>query len=1274
MAFALLASPNLVHSAPDLNPVPSRGNSDREVRGNLSMASESNDPDLTSSVSGQLIITPHALHGPRLRLTLPNGQKVTAIRDRVDSDNPNTYAWIGHLAGEPLSRVIFGSAADSSAGAPTETIAGSVDRSAYSPKELWQLLPNQGGTYTFQLSTSQDFTCATGAISSSSRGRATPTGLTLVHSSAADDYVVGQTQPTVVDLLVVYSPAARVRYTQSGLSAMIVQAVADANTTLIGSYANTFIKLVGQQEVAHVESTTADINTVLGRLVVPSDGFLDTVPALRDQYGADVVTLVSEDTGASGVAYIPYISGVYHPEYAYNVINDGSLVGGALTHEIGHNLGCNHDRDHLNSTGQNATPYGFGYQSCNIDALGFRDIMAYECLSGGTSQRISYFSNPWLYYFGRPVGVDYAADPVGASDNARSIRETAPTIAGFRSSVQTLPLGLTGLAATSPAFNQVSLTWATPDSSVAGIEVQRSTDGGINWTTAAAIAGAVSSWIDRPLTANTSYRYRVRGFNSKGSGSFSGVAAATTSASGTPPAAPTNLTGQEVTEGRIDLAWTDAAINEDGYRIERSDNGGAYVVLATLSWDATSFNDGIGLQLGHTYAYRVIAYNSLGDSTASVVSVTILPLPGTPSNFALIPLTISSVQLSWQDNANNESGFVVERSTDGINFLTVATRTANTTIFTNANLVTGTTYYYRVWSQNISGLSPAAAAASLIWGQAPSAPTGLTLATLGSGFVNLSWTDTSANETTFSLERAGSDNIYAVIGTPAANITTFSDTSVASATPYSYRLRAVNPFGNSAYTPPLSVTSQTVVSTIPKAPTGLTTTSIGQTQVSLAWNDLSSDETGFLVERATGAGVFVVLTTAPVNSVAYTDATTSPTTTYTYRVSALNSGGVSSPTSNLTVTTLPLAPSAPTSLVATVVSATQVSLTWVDNSNNETSFSIERGTGAGAWAALASVAANSTTYLDTTAVGGTTYSYRVRAINSGGNSAYTTVATATTPTGPPNAPTTLAATASSSTQINLTWRDKSSNETGFKVERATNGGTFAVLATTAVNAVSYSDPTVTGATTNSYRVSSENASGSSAPTSTVTVTTPLPAPSAPSGLVASIVSAAQVNVSWLDNSSNESSFSLERATGTGSFAVIATLTANTTTYQNTTTVAGATYSYRVRAANAGGNSAYSAVVTVTTPQTLPAAPSTLTTSAISQTQVTLKWKDNSTNETGFKLEYLSGGTWTQVTTFAANTISCTVTGLTSKTAYSFRISAYNSAGTSASVTINVTTL
>ncbi len=191
------------------------------------------------------------------------------------------------------------------------------------------------------------------------------------------------------------------------------------------------------------------------------------------------------------------------------------------------------------------------------------------------------------------------------------------------------------------------------------------------------------------------------------------------------------------------------------------------------------------------------------------------------------------------------------------------------------------------------------------------------------------------------------------------------------------------------------------------------------------------------------------------------------------------------------------------------------------------------------------------------------------------------------PPTPPSAPSALTATAVSSSRIDLTWADNSSNETGFKIERSTDGVSFAEIATVGANVTSYSNTGLDPSATYHYRVRANNAAGDSGYSNTASATTlaaPLP-PTAPSGLTATAASSSQIDLAWADNSSNETGFKLERSTDGLVFAEIATVGANVTSYSNTGLAPSATYHYRVRANNAAGDSGYSNTASATTPPT-----------------------------------------------------------------------------------------
>ncbi|MEP6703029.1 MAG: Ig-like domain-containing protein, partial [Betaproteobacteria bacterium] len=184
----------------------------------------------------------------------------------------------------------------------------------------------------------------------------------------------------------------------------------------------------------------------------------------------------------------------------------------------------------------------------------------------------------------------------------------------------------------------------------------------------------------------------------------------------------------------------------------------------------------------------------------------------------------------------------------------------------------------------------------------------------------------------------------------------------------------------------------------------------------------------------------------------------------------------------------------------------------------------------------------------------------------------------------------------------------------------------------------------------------------------VFVTVSAGAPAAPTGLANGTVTATSVPLTWADNANNETSYQVERATGAGSFGLLATLGANATSHNDTTVAASTAYSYRVRAVNAAGNSAYSNTLPVTTAAApaKPAAPTNLSATTLSRSSIRIDWVDASNNETGFKIERSqNGGAFSQVATVGANAVTFTNTGLTKNRNYNFRIRANNANGDSA---------
>jgi titin len=190
------------------------------------------------------------------------------------------------------------------------------------------------------------------------------------------------------------------------------------------------------------------------------------------------------------------------------------------------------------------------------------------------------------------------------------------------------------------------------------------------------------------------------------------------------------------------------------------------------------------------------------------------------------------------------------------------------------------------------------------------------------------------------------------------------------------------------------------------------------------------------------------------------------------------------------------APNAPSDLVATVVSATQVDLTWTDNSDNENGFGVLRCQGSADcfdFGEIKTLGRDVTSYQDTGLVPGITYRYLIRAFNTDGNR-YSNDAVVTTPQIPPAAPSDLVAAAGKHGFLNwvdLTWRDGSNNEAAFVIERCAGSGCadFTPVATVGANATTYRDAAVGRRTLYRYRVSATNSAGDSGYSNVAAATT-----------------------------------------------------------------------------------------------------------------------------------------------------------------------------------------
>ncbi len=304
---------------------------------------------------------------------------------------------------------------------------------------------------------------------------------------------------------------------------------------------------------------------------------------------------------------------------------------------------------------------------------------------------------------------------------------------------------------------------------------------------------------------------------------------------GVAPKAPTSL-AVSVQGTRATLTWVDNSANETSFILQRASDPGFTIGLTVVSLapNVTSYVDST-IRNNQTYYYRVVAQNLVGDTwdytdpalnagagfptlaMDSGFSNTVMlgqapAAPAAPSNLAASLQAGPQVSLTWRDNANNESGFVIERSLDGLNFSMLASVGANTTSYVDAAVTAGNTYTYRVYAVNAGGSSSYSNTASLTIPAPPAAPSGLT----GSAFrqgnnarVTLNWVDNASNELGFTIQRASNLNFTSGVTTVTvgANSTTYTTGNLARNTTYYFRVRAYNEVGVSTWSNILIITT-----------------------------------------------------------------------------------------------------------------------------------------------------------------------------------------------------------------------------------------------------------------------------------------------------------------------------------------------------------------------------------------------------------------------------------------------------------------------------------
>jgi len=426
-----------------------------------------------------------ALDAPALLLNLFDNTEIAVTRTKVEHPRGDRLVWHGH--GEDGSQVVLA------------VVKGALAGTIYRDGQTYDVVSDGNGLYRISELDSAAFPTDDPEFDSLSPAADAGGSGTTSGAPAAQ----GDTAPQI-DVMVVWTPAARnaVGGTQAAIDSLVQSAVANANLAYANSGVTARLRLVHSEEVNFTETS---ISADLPSLRNVGDGVLDGVHTLRDQYGADIVTLLGNGyagAGACGLGYLMSTPSTSFASYAFDVV-DRSCAAGYLSyaHEVGHNEGLHHDP--ANASGTPSYPYAYGYQ----DPSGlFRTVLSY-----GSAQRVPYFSNPNVLYSGLPTGTS-------SQNNAAALNLTAPVVAQFRAATDGSVSGGSTPPPCSYSVTPTSMSFSTTGGST---NVTVTTSSGCSWSSSSS-----TSWVSAVGTGTVSGASMVTAQQNTGSARSSSVTVA----------------------------------------------------------------------------------------------------------------------------------------------------------------------------------------------------------------------------------------------------------------------------------------------------------------------------------------------------------------------------------------------------------------------------------------------------------------------------------------------------------------------------------------------------------------------------------------------------------------------------------------------------------------------------------------------------------------------------------------------------------------------------
>lgn len=442
--------------------------------------------------------------------------------------------------------------------------------------------------------------------------------------------------------------------------------------------------------------------------------------------------------------------------------------------------------------------------------------------------------------------------------------------------------------------------------------------------------------------------------------------------------------------------------------------------------------------------------------------------------------------------------------------------------------------------------------------------------------------------------------------------------------------------------------------TPPSAPSGLTATLFSQTQTNLSWAASSDNRgvAGYEVQRCTGANCTSFTQIATPASTSYSDTGLSPSTTYVYRVRALDAAGNASEFSTTASATTPDTgtPTAPGTPSFSNITMTSATASWTAATDSVGVTGYEYRLNSGSWQTLGNVLSVNLTGLSPY----TSYAFEVRARDAAANVGPASSSIFSTPdTAPPGVPGTPSFSSITMSSATASWTAATENVGVTGYEYRLNSGNWQSLG----NVLSVSLTGLSANTAYTFQVRAKDAANNVGAASSGAFTTPdTQAPNAPGTPSFSSITMTSATASWTAASDNDAVNSYEYQLNGGAWNAIGNvLSAGLTGLSPATS-----YTFAVRARDRAGNAGASSSNSFTTPDTAsPSAPGAPSFSSITSSSATAAWSSANDNVGVTGYEYrLNGGAWQSL----GNVLSVSLSGLSAATSYMFEVRARDAAG------------